>query len=146
MDNVENNSKIKLSRSEEREQAFMLLFSSMFDDELLEEKIEDDTQLFEGGVCGYAQSLVGGILDKADELDADISKFLKQGWSVSRISKSSLAILRLAIYEIKYIESVPDSVSINEAVELAKKYTIDESKFVNGILGSYVRDNTEDAK
>lgn len=146
MDNVENTAKIKLSRSEEREQAFMLLFSSMFDDVPLEEKIDDDTQLFEGGVCGYAQALVGGILDKKDELDADISRFLKQGWSVSRISKSSLAILRLAIYEIKYIESVPDSVSINEAVELAKKYTIDESKFVNGILGSYVRDNAEDKK
>lgn len=146
MDNGENNSQIKLTRSEEREQAFMLLFSSMFDNEPLDEKIEDDTQLFEGGVCGYAQSVVSGIDDKKEELDLEISEFLKKGWSISRISKSSLAILRLAIYEIKYIESIPESVSINEAVELAKKYTIDESKFVNGILGAYVRSKAEDTK
>ena len=53
------------------------------------------------------------------------------------------AILRLAFYEIKYLDSVPDSVSVNEAVELAKKYTIDESKFVNGILGAFIRSNEE---
>ena len=55
------------------------------------------------------------------------------------MSRPSLAILRLAVYEILYLESIPDSVSVNEAVELAKKYTIDESSFVNGILGSLIR-------
>lgn len=117
----------------------MLLFSGSFDNESAEAKIEDDTQLFEGGVCGYAHSIVSGIEAKQAELDAEISKYLKKGWTISRISKASLAILRLAIYEINYVESVPESVSISEAVELAKKYTIDESKFVNGILGAYVR-------
>ncbi len=117
----------------------MLLFSGSFDNESAEAKIEDDTQLFEGGVCGYAHSIVSGIEAKQAELDAEISNYLKKGWTISRISKASLAILRLAIYEINYVESVPESVSISEAVELAKKYTIDESKFVNGILGAYVR-------
>ena len=90
-------------------------------------------------MCGYAQSVVSAIEEKKDEIDAEISKFLKKGWTISRISKPSLAILRLAFYEIKYLDSVPDSVSVNEAVELAKKYTIDESKFVNGILGAFIR-------
>ena len=90
-------------------------------------------------MCGYAQSVVSAIEDKKDEIDAEISKFLKKGWTISRISKPSLAILRLAFYEIKYLDSVPDSVSVNEAVELAKKYTIDESRFVNGILGAFIR-------
>lgn len=121
----------------------MLLFSKSFDDEPLEDTIEDNAEMFEGGVCGYAQAVVTAIECKKDEIDAEISKFLKKGWTISRISKPSLAILRLAIYEIKYIDSVPDSVAVNEAVELAKKYTIDESKFVNGILGSYIRSTTE---
>lgn len=133
------NNEVKLSRSESREQAFMLLFSKSFDDEPLEATIEDNAEMFNGGVCGYAQSVVSAIEEKKEELDADIASFLKQGWSISRISRPSLAILRLALYEIKYIDSVPASVSINEAVELAKKYTIGESKFVNGILGSYLR-------
>ena len=64
----------------------------------------------------------------------------------SRISRTSLAILRLAVYEIKYLDSVPDSVSVNEAVELAKKYTIDESGFVNGVLGSFIRSREERRK
>lgn len=139
MSNELNNNEVKLTRSESREQAFMLLFSKSFDDEPLENTIEDNAEMFEGGVCGYAQSVVSAIEEKKEELDADISKFLKKGWSISRISRPSLAILRLALYEIKYIDSVPASVSINEAVELAKKYTIGESKFVNGILGSYIR-------
>ena len=139
MDNESNNSQVTFSRSEAREQAFMLLFSASFDNEPAEAKIEDDTQLFEGGVCGYARSVISGIEEKQAELDAEISKYLKKGWTITRISKASLAILRLAIYEINYVDSVPESVSISEAVELAKKYTIDESKFVNGILGAYVR-------
>lgn len=143
MSNELNESQINLTRSEAREQAFMLLFSKSFDDEPLEATIEDNSEMYEGGICGYAQSVVGGIEDKKDEIDDEIKKYLKQGWSISRISKPSLAILRLAIYEIKYVSGVPLSVSINEAVELAKKYTIDESKFVNGILGSFVRDNSE---
>ena len=54
--------------------------------------------------------------------------------------------MRLAVYEIKYLDSVPDSVSVNEAVELAKKYTIDESGFVNGILGSFIRSREGEAQ
>ena len=92
------------------------------------------------GVCAYAQAVVSGIEDKHEEIDEIIASHLKKGWTLSRISKPSLAILRLAIYEMKYLDNVPQSVSINEAVELAKKYTIDESKFVNGILGTYSRE------
>ncbi len=128
-----------LTRSEAREQAFMLLFSRSFDNQPLEEAIEDADKLFEGGVCAYAHAVVAGIEAKQDEIDSDITRFLKKGWTLSRISKASLAILRLAFYEITYLDNVPNKVSVNEAVELAKKYTIDEYRFVNGVLGSYVR-------
>lgn len=132
-----------LSRSEAREQAFMLLFSKSFDDEPLEATIEDNAEMFEGGVCAYAQAVVMGIEAKQDEIDESISRFLKKGWSLSRISRASLAILRLAFYEITYLDNIPDSVSVNEAVELAKKYTIDEYRFVNGVLGAYIRSREE---
>ena len=130
---------IKLSRSEAREQAFMLLFSRSFVQEPLEDTLADAEELFEGGVCDYARVVVMGIEAVQDEIDADIARFLKKGWTLSRISRTSLTILRLAVYEIKYLDSIPDGVSVNEAVELAKKYTIDESGFVNGILGAYIR-------
>ena len=130
---------IKLSRSEAREQAFMLLFSRSFVQEPLEDTLADAEELFEGGVCDYARVVVMGIEAVQDEINADIARFLKKGWSLSRISRTSLTILRLAVYEIKFLDSIPDSVSVNEAVELAKKYTIDESGFVNGILGAFIR-------
>ncbi len=130
---------IKLSRSEAREQAFMLLFSRSFVQEPLEDTLADAEELFEGGVCDYARVVVMGIEAVQDEIDADIARFLKKGWSLSRISRTSLTILRLAVYEIKFLDSIPDSVSVNEAVELAKKYTIYESGFVNGILGAFIR-------
>ena len=126
------NNEVKLSRSEAREQAFMLLFSKSFDDEPLEATIEDNAEMFRGGVCGYAQAVVTGIEARQEEIDSEISKYLKKGWTLRRLSRPSL-------YEILYLESIPDSVSVNEAVELAKKYTIDESSFVNGILGSLIR-------
>lgn len=118
----------------------MLLFSKSFDDEPLEATIDDNAELYNGGICGYAQAVVTAIDSLQGEIDEIISKYLKKGWSISRISRPSLAILRLAVYEIKYLDSVPQSVSINEAVELSKKYSIDESKFVNGVLGAFVRD------
>ena len=130
---------VKLTRSEAREQAFMLLFSRSFIEESWEETVEAAQQLFEGGVCDYALVVVPAVEDALDEIDADISRFLKKGWSLKRISRTSLAILRLAVYEIKYLDSIPESVSVNEAVKKKKKYTIDESGFVNGILGSFIR-------
>lgn len=134
---------IKLTRSEQREQAFMLLFSNSFTNTSVDNMVQDSSELFMSGVSPVAQAEVEGIISVKSELDEIISGYLKKGWTLSRISKPSLAILELAVYEIKYLESVPASVAINEAVELAKKYTIGESGFVNGILGSFVRDNGE---
>lgn len=134
---------IKLTRSEQREQVFMLLFSKSFTNTSVDNMVQDSSELFMGGVSVLAQAEVEGIVSAKEELDEIISRYLKKGWTLSRISKPSLAILELAVYEIKYLDNVPASVAINEAVELAKKYTIDESGFVNGILGSFVRDNGE---
>ena len=78
------------------------------------------------------------VLEKRPELDAAIDETAK-GWSTRRMGKVELTILRLALFEIRFDEEVPDKVAINEAVELAKKFGGDESPaFVNGILAKLV--------
>ena len=88
----------------------------------------------------YIKSAVQGIQEKTDELDGYIGKYAVN-WSVSRISKVARAILHVAMYEALYVEDVPVSAAINEAVELTRKYEDEDVvSFVNGILGSFARD------
>lgn len=122
-------------RSEEREQAFCLLFQSLFNTdenfEIYEENIES--------VGDYARSVALGVEEKKDNLDGLIEKYSK-GWKVKRLPKVNLAILRLAAYEILFVDDVPESVAINEAVELAKKYSGESDySFINGVLGALVK-------
>ncbi len=87
----------------------------------------------------YICRLVKGVEEHAAELDGYISKYAK-GWSFSRIPLVASAIMRVAMYEILYMPDIPNGASINEAVEIAKKYETPETvKFINGILGSFVR-------
>lgn len=87
----------------------------------------------------YIRLCVNGVCKNIEEIDEHISKLSKE-WDIKRISKISLAILRLSIFEIKYTD-IPKGASINEAVDLAKEYDSDEAgSFVNGILGSFVRE------
>lgn len=122
-------------RSEEREQAFCLLFQSLFNTdenfEIYEENIEY--------VGDYARSIALGVEEKKENLDGLIEKYSK-GWKVKRLPKVNLAILRLAAYEILFVDDVPESVAINEAVELAKKYSGESDySFINGVLGALVK-------
>lgn len=87
----------------------------------------------------YIIDIVNGVFDNQEYIDRTIEKYSK-GWRLSRISKVDLSILRLSIYEICYREDIPFNVSINEAVELAKSYSGEESgAFINGILGKVAR-------
>jgi len=89
--------------------------------------------------AAYIRKLVSGVSGHAAELDSYIEKYAV-GWNFSRISMIASAIMRVAMYEILYMPEIPSGVSINEAVEIAKKYESPETvKFVNGILGSFVR-------
>ena len=87
----------------------------------------------------YIDTVVTGVANREEELDEQIRKF-SIGWDISRISKLARCILRLAIFEILYVEDVPAGVAVSEAVRIAKKYNADDpGSFVNGILGSFVR-------
>lgn len=129
----------KISRFKAREQGFILIFEKLFNEEPLEEIINNAEESREAVFDDYAKELADGVYNNVDAIDSCIASRLKKGWTLKRISKTSLAILRLAVYEMKFNENIPDSVAINEAVELAKKYTVNESKFINGVLGAISR-------
>jgi len=102
------------------------------------EEIEELEAIEEDGV-EFARLLVRGVLTERKQIDGVISRFAK-GWSLSRMAAIERNVLRIALYEIMQMSDIPASVSVDEAVEIAKHYASDESgKFVNGILGAYLR-------
>ncbi len=133
-------STVSEKRRKSREQAFIILFEKSFNedltvDEIVQVAVESDVISEDA----FMDKILKNAESNMDEIDEVIEKNLK-GWSKSRISKVSLALLRMAIAEMKYNDDVPVAVSINEAVELCKVYGSDEDKsFVNGILGSIAR-------
>lgn len=87
----------------------------------------------------YVKTVIDLCFENKEAIDAEITKYLKN-WTIDRLSKVDLSILRLAIIEIAYMEDIPESVTINEAVNLAKKFSDEEaSSYINGVLGSVVR-------
>ena len=108
-------------------------FSSLADENELFAEFPDEKQQ------AYISTVVLGTAEHAREMDAYVEKYAR-GWKVSRISRIALTILRTALFEVLYLDEVPDSVAINEAVELAKSYEEPETvSFINGILGSFMR-------
>ena len=129
-----------MSRRKSREQAFALLFEKSFNDLPVMDLAEGAQDAREFIIEPFALELAQGAEEKLAELDALIEEHSHK-WSHNRISRVALAVLRLAIYEMKYCDETPDSVAINEAVELAKRFCEDKSSgFINGILGSVARD------
>ena len=87
----------------------------------------------------YIDTVVAGVANRADELNAQIQKY-SICWDVNRISKLTRCVMQLAMFEILYMEDVPTGVAVSEAVRLAKKYDGDDTgSFVNGILGAFAR-------
>lgn len=130
-----------MGRREQREQIFKLVFQFEFNDKtempeqmklyLEQEEIQSEKD------CTYISDKFEKIQEKLSEIDGLINE-QTVGWKTERMGKVDLAIIRLAVYEIKYDDSVPVSVAINEAVELAKKFGQDESSsFVNGVLAKF---------
>ena len=131
-----------MSRREQREQIFKILFGVEFhSSDELEEQIAlfmEDLGDIRKKEADYMTGKVRSIVEHIDEIDASINQASKN-WKTTRMAKAELTILRLAAYEIKYEEDIPVSVSINEAVELAKLYGSDQGPaFVNGILSGMV--------
>ena len=133
-----------MNRTLMRENAFRLLYSLEVQknkDLNIEEQINlyvESNQLTDQEAIEYIKDVITGVEKNKTEIKALIESNLKSNWKIDRISKIDLSLLELAIYEIKYKE-VPFKVSINEVVELAKKYG-NSKTFVNGVLASIVKD------
>ena len=133
-----------MNRKQARENAFILIFESVCKkDETAEEIFTKATEVRELEADDYVKKVFFGSYENANKIDEAMEKHFK-GWKKERISSVSMAILRLACYEIIFIEDIPSRVSINEAIELSKKFDEEKSyAFVNGVLNAVAADFSE---
>ena len=135
-----------MNRSRLREETFKLLYSLEFYKDEIEDSINyyiEENQITDIEDIEYIKKTINGIHEEEQNISKAISENLASKWTIERISKIDLVILKLAIYEINNT-NIPFKVAINEAVELAKKYGNDNSKvFVNGVLASIVNRNNK---
>ncbi len=130
-----------MTRREAREQAFVLIFERSISHDSTEEIIDAAEWSGEIFIDDFAEKTALGTEQNEASIDELIAGNIR-GWTMSRLSKVSLALLRLAIYEFQFDKEVPVSVAINEAVELAKKYGgAEDAPFVNGVLGTIAKKN-----
>lgn len=133
-----------MQRSAMRELAFQLIYGlEMQKDEENSEQVDifvENNEITDEKVIHYLKDIQAGLAEHSSEINQLIENNLKENWSLARVSKINLSLIKIAIYEMLY-KQVPYKVAINEVVELAKKYS-DESApvFINGILASVVKD------
>lgn len=129
-----------MTRREAREQAFMVLFEKTFSSDLtIREIIENAEEAELIKINNFADSLLMCVENNIDSIDKIIEEN-SRGWTLQRLPKVSLAVLRLAIGEMMYSDDVPAGVTVNEAVELMKKYgTNEDASYVNGVLGTVAK-------
>ncbi len=128
-----------MTRKMAREEAFILIFEKVFSKESVEDILELAGEARDLVPDDYIKTVFSGVYENVDELDRTISENAV-GWKLDRISKTALCVLRLSLFEIKFMEDIPLSVSINEAVEICKKYaTTEDASFVNGILSTVAK-------
>lgn len=135
-----------MNRSAIRELTFKYLYGAEIQKELTVEQIEEfltNSEIEDENASQYMFNTISGIIANKAEIMNTIEKNLKEGWKVDRISKVSLSLLKLSIFEIVY-EELPFKAIINDVVELAKNYGEDSAPtFVNGVLASVVREKQE---
>lgn len=134
------NNRNSISRYKMREQAVLLTFESLFTDSDIDEIADNIIDSRDEYYSDYAINTAKEIGERLQSIDSRISAHLSSGWKISRISRTALAILRVAVYEMEYVDEVPVSVAINEAVELSKKYSPDDASFINGVLGAVAKE------
>ena len=126
-----------MTKRQRRENAFLLLFEASFRDDPPEVIYAAAEDVGEIEVDEHVRTLVEGVLDKQEELDAIIAAYSPKR-AVSRIPRVNLILLRIAIYELLYVKETPVNVAVSEAVELSKKYGPDNAaSFVNGVLAKF---------
>lgn len=133
-----------MQRRTARENSFILIFESICkSDEVAEEIFTKATEIRGLEYDDYVKQVFFGSYENAEVINSAIEKHLT-GWKKERISPVSMALIRLGAYEIMFMDDIPSKVSINEAVELAKKYDDEKSySFVNGVLNALAAEYAE---
>ena len=126
----------RMTRKQEREEEFILIFEKQFNDSPVEDILNLAVEVRDIKPDEYIKNTFFGVYSNIGDIDRIISDNAV-GWSINRLSKTALAVLRLSIYEMIYNDEIPTAVSINEAVEILKKYaTKQDASYVNGILST----------
>lgn len=129
-----------MKRRDAREAAFLLIFEKSFHEEPMDELIALAIETRSLELNEYARRLAMTVAEKEAEIDQNIESYLTK-WKIGRLARVTLAVLRLAVCELAYFPDIPVRVTINEAIELAKKYaTENDASYINGVLGSYVKE------
>ncbi len=138
-----------LSRSAMRELVFKYIYGNEIQGEDSEEQLDlflESNDITDDEVINYIKTISSGINEHKDEIDELIKTNLKQNWSLNRISKINLSLIKIALFEMLYM-NLPYKVAINEVVELAKTYADDSAPvFINGILASIVKEKNLDSQ
>ena len=131
---------VVMTRHEAREQAFAVIFEKSFNENAtFDEIIEGAEECGLVKVNGFAGSLLKNVEENLQKIDETITESLVN-WTLPRLPKVSLAVLRLAVGEIMFNEDVPTNVSVNEAIEIAKTYgTVEDASYINGVLSTIVK-------
>lgn len=133
-----------MSRRKSREQAFIFLFQNSFTKEDIDKIAETAKMAEDTKIDDFTIELFRGVVKNREKIHLYIERNLR-GWKINRISRVAMAIMEISVYEMLFEKSVPVEVSINEAVELAKKYgNKDESAYINGVLGSINKEITKE--
>ena len=130
-----------MGRKYARESTMKLLYQMEINSDFSEDVINIffENNVFNTGEKAYIEEAIKTIIGNLEEIDSYIKDNI-EGWELHRLARIDLSTLRIAIYEIVYRKDIPIEVSINEAIEIAKKYSTEESsKFINGVLGGFVR-------
>lgn len=144
---------MSLTRRDIREKALQSLFQLSANEDLSKEvamqkalanNSEDKEELEDIEIPSYLNDLVSGVIEQQQVIDSKINSHLKN-WSINRLAKTDLLVMRIAVYEMLFVEDVPNKVALNEALEIIKRYSDEKSsKFVNGILSNMIEEKKED--
>lgn len=131
----------KLAREETMKLLFQMEINNDYSDDVMELYINENEFTYDEEE--YIRDAIEMIRINLNDIDKSIQKYIK-GWKIHRLAKVDLSVLRIAVYELTYRKDIPIEVAINEAIEISKKYSTEESsKFINGVLGSFVREKDE---
>jgi N utilization substance protein B len=131
------------ARSKARKRALDLVFAAEARGRAPGEFLAEQVEAGEGPTNDYTVTLVQGVSERIDRIDELIGTYA-EGWSLERMPAVDRNVLRLGVYEVLWVDDVPDAVAISEAVNLVRDLSTDESpSFVNGVLGQIARDKAE---